>query len=558
MSSAQLVCLTALLFLHTSSADPKGPLVSLKSGSLRGQYMTVRGVDTVVHAYLGVPFAQPPVGALRLAPPQPAKPWEGERDASQQPPMCLQNREVMVNLTKQVSMEMDIPEVSEDCLYLNVYTPAAPTKDSKLPVMVWIHGGGFSVGGAAFQDGAVLAAYQDVVVVVIQYRLGLLGFLSTGDEHAPGNLGLLDQVAALHWVQENIHTFGGDPGLVTIFGESAGGVSVSLQLLSPLSSGLFHRAIAESGTAEMKMLLSHNPLAIAQVVANVSGCDITSSKEIVECLMQKTEEDILHVHTEMIYFGFTIDGVFLTKSIEEVFKGHEVHKVPFMTGVTNQECGWLLARYFSPHGWVEGLDREQVIPLLQFFSPESADERISKLLADEYLGTSGDRIAVREGYVELMSDFMFNIPAIKTANFHRDAGVPVYLYEFQHGPSLIQEKRPSFVKSDHADELLFVFGGCFWNGHIKMEREDKVMCTKEEEQLCRAVMAYWANFARTGSPNGAGLVEWPQYGEDEAYLGLGLKQEIGHQLRKNRYIFHTQTLPEKIRELQEQKEHSEL
>ncbi|KAG7468391.1 hypothetical protein MATL_G00142440 [Megalops atlanticus] len=558
MSSAQLVCLTALLFLHTSSADTKGPLVSLKSGSLRGQYMTVMGVDTVVHTYLGVPFAQPPVGALRLAPPQPAKPWQGERAASQQPPMCLQNREVILNFTKQVSMEMNIPEVSEDCLYLNVYTPAAPTKDSKLPVMVWIHGGGLSVGGAAIQDGAVLAAYQDVVVVVIQYRLGLLGFLSTGDEHAPGNLGLLDQVAALHWVQENIHSFGGDPGLVTIFGESAGGVSVSLQLLSPLSSGLFHRAIAESGTAEMKTLFSHNPLAVAQVAANASGCDITSSKEIVECLMQKSEEDILNVHTEVIYFGFTIDGVFLTKSTEEVFKGHEVHKVPFMTGVTSQECGWLLAHYFSPRGWVEGLDREQVMPLLPLFSPESADERISKLIADEYLGTSGDRIAVREGYVELMGDFMFNIPAIKTANFHRDTGVPVYLYEFQHGPSLIQEKRPSFVKSDHTDELLFVFGGCFWNGHIKMEREGKVMCTKEEEQLCRTVMAYWANFARTGSPNGAGLVEWPQYGGGEAYLRLGLKQETGQQMRKNRYIFHTQTLPEKIRELQEQKEHSEL
>ncbi|XP_036406856.1 fatty acyl-CoA hydrolase precursor, medium chain-like [Megalops cyprinoides] len=550
------VCfLLSLLFLSKTSADDKGPLVTLKYGSLRGKYTNVKGLGPAVHTYLGVPFAQPPVGHLRLAPPRPAKPWEGVRDATQQPAMCLQDRALVADLLDKVSMEMDIPAISEDCLYLNIYTPATSTADSKLPVMVWIHGGGLMLGAASSYDGSALAAYQDVVVVLIQYQLGILGFFSTGDEHVPGNLGMLDQVVALQWVQENIQSFGGDPRSVTIFGESAGGVSVSLQLLSPLSSGLFHRAIAESGTARMNMVFNPNPLPIAQIVANMSGCDITSTEKMVECMKLFTKEDILKTmeQTKDVFFGITNDGVFLTKSTEEVFQNHEVHKVPFMTGVTNQECGWLLPDFLGPPGWVEGLDREQVISVMSVFYPEPKDQQIPELITDEYLGTAEDRLANRDRLIELMGDIMFTIPAIKTAKAHRDAGAPVFLYEFQHSPSVLQRNRPDFVKSDHGDDILFVFGGCFWDGHIKMKA-----CTEEEEQLCKTVMAYWTNFARTGSPNGAGLVEWPQYRDNEEYLGLGLVQQPGQRLKENRYIYLTQTLPEKVRALQEQGEHSEL
>ncbi|KAJ8375876.1 hypothetical protein SKAU_G00064560 [Synaphobranchus kaupii] len=548
-----------LLSLHNSLADPKGPLVSLRSGSLRGKFMNVGGTETVVHAYLGVPFAQPPVGSLRLGPPLPAVPWEGERDATQQPAMCLQDVQVVVDLAKNISVQLDIPGTSEDCLYLNIYTPAMPKADSKLPVMVWIHGGSFVLGAASLYDGSALAAYQDVVVVLIQYRLGMMGFFSTGDEHCPGNFGLLDQVTALNWIKENIHSFGGDPGLVTIFGESAGGVSVSLQLLSPLSSGLFHRAIAESGTAMMDALINTNPLPVAQYAANMSGCDITSSKTIVECMKQLSEEDIMNnfEKIKVIIFGVTNDGVFLRKSRDELFHNHEVHKVPFMTGVTNLECGWLLANFIAPPGWVDGMDREQVTPILSLINSKTTDPRVNELILDEYLGTTGDRLAIRDGCLELMGDIFFTIPAIQTANFHRDAGAPVYLYEFQHAPSVVRDTRASFTKSDHGDEIHFVFGACFWDGHITFSG-NKVACTEEEEKLALTVMEYWGNFARTGSPNGEGLVEWPQYGEKEEYLGFGLEQRVGQHLKEKQYVFMTQTLPEKVRGLQEQKEHSEL
>ncbi|KAL4624291.1 carboxylesterase 5A-like isoform X1 [Arapaima gigas] len=548
--STGLLLLPCLVLVRTD-----GPVVTTKYGNLRGKYESVKGTQTVVHTYLSVPFARPPVGSLRLARPHPPVGWEGERDATQQPPLCLQDKNTLTMLLKNLSINMEIPGISENCLYLNIYTPAKPKANPELPVMVWIHGGGFVTAGASLFDGSALAAYENVVVVVIQYRLGILGFLSTGDEHAPGNLGLLDQVAALQWVQENIHSFGGNPKSVTIFGESAGGVSVSLQLLSPLSAGLFHRAIAESGTANMKVFFSFEPLPSAQAVANISGCDITSTKKIVECMMQKTEDEMLSIVEEPpgSILGLTVDGTFLTKSVDESFQTHQIHKVPFMTGVTNQEFGWLLLNNIGSKDWVKGVDREEVMTLLSFLNPQSADQWINDLIADEYLGTSGDRVAIRDACVEMMGDLLFVIPAIETANFHRDAGAEVYLYEFQHPPSLLQKKRPSFVKSDHGDEIFFVFGLGFLEGHMKFSER----FTQEEEKLSRTVMAYFGNFARTGSPNGEALVPWQRYGKEAAYLEIGLEQRVGHRLKANRFTFLTKTLQEEVRARREQK-HGEL
>uniref|UniRef100_A0A8C8M9E7 Carboxylic ester hydrolase n=1 Tax=Oncorhynchus tshawytscha TaxID=74940 RepID=A0A8C8M9E7_ONCTS len=455
--------------MEQSDLPKTGPVVQTKLGGLRGQYVSVKGKETVVQAYLGVPFAKPPVGPLRLTPPQPVEGWERVRDATQQPLMCLQDRQRTVDFESNWSIKVEIPAVSEDCLYLNIYTPAKPAENTKLPVMVWIHGGGFAMGSASTYDGSALAAYQDVVVVVIQYRLGLLGFFSTGDKYAPGNMGLLDQVEALRWVQEHIHNFGGNSKSVTIFGESAGGVSVSLLLHSPLSAGLFHRAIAESGTASMDAIINSDPLSVAQVFSN---------------------------------------------SFSPQKKGKHCH------------------RYTSHHQF----------PIFHHNH------------ADEYLGTSGDRIKNRDGFIELVGDALFTIPALKTAGFHRDAGVPMYLYEFQQTPSMLKKMRPSFVGSDHGDELMFVFGYCFTTSHVTVD----ALCTEEDEQLSEIMMSYWGNFARTGSPNGVGLVQWPQYGPEGDYLGIGLEQVPGQHLKRDRFTFMTKILPEKVHLVQEKIKHSEL
>ncbi|KAJ8002984.1 hypothetical protein DPEC_G00164640 [Dallia pectoralis] len=551
----RLSLLLGFLCLY-SSADSNGPVVQTKLGSLRGQYVAVKGKETLVQAYLGVPFAKAPVGPLRLAPPQTVERWEGVRDATQQPLMCLQDRQIMKDLFSNISFKVEFPEVSEDCLYLNIYTPVKPVENTKLPVMVWIHGGGFTMGSASIADGSALAAYQDVVVVLIQYRLGLMGFFSTGDKHAPGNMGLLDQVEALRWTQDHIHNFGGDSKSVTIFGESAGGMSVSLLLLSPLSAGLFHRAIAESGTAAMDGIFQTNPLPAAQAVANLLGCDTTNTEKIADCVKKLTVNDIVNIHKQfpMLSLGVSVDGQFLPKSPMEILRNHEMHKVPFITGATDDEGGWLLAKFFAPPGWEDGLDRVNVMPVLSMLYTESKDQWITELIADEYMGTSGNRLKNRDGFTKLVGDIMFVIPALKTANFHRDAGVPVYLYEFQQSPSVFKKLRPSFVGTDHADELLFVFGFCLTTSHLKIDDP----CTEEDEQLTRVMMRYWGNFARTGSPNGPGLVSWPQYGPEGDYLGIGLEQIPGQHLKRDRFTFMTQTIPEKLLLGREKIEHDEL
>ncbi|XP_017341304.1 carboxylesterase 1D isoform X1 [Ictalurus punctatus] len=533
----------------------KGPVVQTKYGALKGEHVTAKGKDTVVYSYLGVPFAKPPVGPLRFTAPQPAEQWKGVRDATKQPYMCIQNRETTVELFSSVSLSVEIPEVSEDCLYLNIYTPAKPGEDAKLPVMVWIHGGGLTMGSASICDGSALSAYQNVVVVLIQYRLGLFGFFSTGDEHAPGNYGLLDQVAALQWVQENIHSFGGDPGSVTIFGESAGGASVSFLLLSPLSAGLFHRAIAESGTATLKGIVG-NPLPIAKLVANISGCDISSTQKIAECIKHWSIEDVISLSKERMFLQFvvTVDKIFLPKPVEELLQNQEFHKVPLMTGVNNDEFGWVLPRYIAPSGWNDGMDKEQVLSSMAAFSSEPQNQWINELVVEEYLGSSTDPIKIRDGYKEMMGDLIFTIPALTLAKAHKGAGAPIYLYEFQHTPSVFQATRPSFVGCDHGDELAFVFGLCFGNAHVKVTGS----FTKEEDELCRTVMAYWGNFARTGSPNGPGLTPWPEFGAEAEYLGIGLEQKPGKNLKAERYIFMTEKLPELVAAAQEKGEHVEL
>uniref|UniRef100_A0A8C7YLF4 Carboxylic ester hydrolase n=1 Tax=Oryzias sinensis TaxID=183150 RepID=A0A8C7YLF4_9TELE len=504
------------------------PEVHTKLGSLRGKYVSVKGKESGAHAFLGVPFAKPPVGpSLRMAAPQPVEGWNSMRDATKQPFMCIQSKDIVVDLLKKLGdMMVEIPDISEDCLYLNIYAPANRAQKAKLPVMVWIHGGGLSMGSASMYDGSALAVYQDVIVVLIQYRLGVLGFLSTGDEHLPGNFGLLDQIEALRWVKEHISSFGGDPNSVTVFGESAGGVSVSLLLVSPLAKGLIHRGIAQSGTAAMDILVVDQPLPAMQMVANASGCSLESTKTIADC-MKRVDLDTLISFTSV-----------------KLYQNHEVLNVPFMTGINNHEAGWLLSSIYAPQNWTEGMDREQIMNIVSI-----------DLIVNEYTGSGEDRVRNRDGFTEMLGDLFFTIPAIKSANAHRDSGVPVYLYEYQYPPSFLQKTRPSFVKSDHGDELFTVLGFCFTTTDVKINAK----CTPEEEELSKLMMNYWGNFARTGSPNAKNLAHWPKYGADEKYLIIALnKQTVDQSLKKERFLFATEVLPEKIRQHKGNEERSEL
>ncbi|XP_055284609.1 liver carboxylesterase-like, partial [Moschus berezovskii] len=257
--------LTSLAISTAWGRPPSPPIVETAQGRVLGNYVSLKGFAQPVAVFLGIPFAKPPLGSLRFAPPQPAEPWTFVKNTTSHAPMCSQST-VLAEMSSDFNSRMKSvkPKFSEDCLYLNIYTPADLTKRRRLPVMVWIHGGALLMGGASAHDGLVLSAHENVVVVTIQYRLGIWGFFSTGDEHSRGNWGHLDQVAALHWVQENIANFGGDPGSVTIFGVSAGGESVSVLVLSPLAKNLFHRAISESGVALLPGLVKKDSKAEAE------------------------------------------------------------------------------------------------------------------------------------------------------------------------------------------------------------------------------------------------------------------------------------------------------
>ncbi|XP_072202670.1 liver carboxylesterase-like isoform X2 [Excalfactoria chinensis] len=410
--------------------------------------------------------------------------------------------------------------------------------------MVWIHGGNFVFGGASRYDGSALSAYENVVVVIIQYRLGLLGFFNTGDEHARGNWAFLDQVEALRWIQENIEHFGGDPGSVTLFGVSAGSCSVFAQVLSTLSKGLFHRAILESGVlipSNKDSLIS----ADLKKIASIFKCGTSSSLSLVNCLRNQEAMDIVSNNKEIPLLPFVLDGVFLHKSPEEILAGKEFNTVPLMIGVTNNEFGWNIISTSTIPAFRDVGDKKSITSALEFLLPMmNLPAELLPVIMDEYLGNTDDPAELRDQFLELLGDVFIVIPSIKTLSYYRESGAPTYFFEYQHRPTSYRDSKPEYVKADHGDEVGFVFGGPYLAGDIGLRDE----ATEEEKNLSRTLMKYWANFARNGNPNGEGLPEWPSYNLNEEYLEINLKQRKARKLKEKKVEFWEKVLFEKSTE----------
>ncbi|KFO81329.1 Carboxylesterase 5A, partial [Cuculus canorus] len=466
------------------------PEVTIALGRLKGRQTHVKGTDRLVNAFLGIPFAKPPLGPLRFSPPEPPEPWNDLRDATSYPPICPQDLSLLKTAERNFKEKHLSFRTSEDCLYLNVYSPAGSDKKDKLPVMVWIHGGNFIFGGASRYDGSALSAYENIVVVIIQYRLGLLGFFNTGDEHARGNWAFLDQIAALRWIQENIEHFGGDPGSVTLFGISAGSCCVFAHVLSPLSKGLFHRAISESGILippDKDLHLSTD----LKKIASVFKCEASSSLSLINCLRKQEANDIV-----------------------------------FNSRVGLKEVG----------------DRKSIISTVEIFLPMiDVPPEFLPMIVDEYLGDTDDPAELRDRFLDLLGDVAIVMPSIKALNYHRESGAPAYFFEFQHRPTSYWDSKPEYVKADHGDEVGFVFGGPYLAGDIQLRSE----VTEEEKNLSRTLMKYWANFARNGNPNGEGLVDWPSYNQNEEYLQINLKQKKARKLKEKKVDFWRKLMFEK-------------
>ncbi|XP_042556595.1 pyrethroid hydrolase Ces2e-like isoform X2 [Dipodomys spectabilis] len=544
-----MICGFLLLPLQIHGQDPASPIRTTHTGQVRGSLIHVKDSNVGVHTFLGIPFAKPPVGPLRFAPPEQPESWSGVRDATSYPAMCLQNLDMM-NIGEMSSLTtLPIP-MSEDCLYLNIYSPASAQEGSNLPVMVWIHGGALVVGMASVYDGSMLAATEHVVVVTIQYRLGVPGFFSTGDQHATGNWGYLDQVAALRWVQQNIAHFGGNPDQVTIFGESAGGTSVSSHVVSPMSQGLFHGAIMESGVALLPDLISSSSEPVRSIVANLSACEQMDSEALVRCLRAKSEEEMLAITKTFKIIPAVVDGVFLPKHPTELLASADFHPVPSIIGVNTDEYGWILPMIFGLADTIKEINRKTLPAIMQnTVGLMNLPAECAHLLMEEYMGDTEDPQTLQAQFQDMMGDFMFVMPALQVAHFQRSHS-PVYFYEFQHPYSFIKDLKLQNIRADHGAEVVFVFGSSFGGSSPDF--------SEEEELLSRKMMKYWANFARNGNPNSEDLIHWPLFDQNEQYLQLDIHPAVGQALKASRLKFWTKTLPQKIQELKGAEKHVEL
>ncbi|XP_036087182.1 carboxylesterase 5A isoform X3 [Rousettus aegyptiacus] len=527
--SRPLVCATDgdIEVLGGDGPAADAPVRNTRLGWVRGKQATVLGSVVPVNVFLGVPYAAPPLGPLRFANPKPALPWNDFRDATSYPNLCVQNMEWL--RSDQHILKMHYPKfgMSEDCLYLNIYAPAHADTGSKLPVMVWLPGGAFQTGSASIFDGSALAAYEDVLVVTTQYRLGMFGFFNTGDKHALGNWAFMDQLATLTWVQENIASFGGDPRSVTIFGESAGAISVSGLILSPLANGLFHKAIMESGVAIIPYLKAPDDERNEdlQMVADICGCSVADSEALLQCLRTKSSKELLGINQKTKSFTRVVDGFFFPDEPLKLLTQKTFNSIPSIIGVNNHECGFLLP--MKEISEIFG-DSNKSLALHLIRTILHTPPKYLRLLVDAYFYNKHSLVEIRNRFLDLLGDMFFVVPGLVTAQYHRDAGAPVYFYEFQHRPQCFKDTKPAFVKADHSDEIRFVFGGAFLKGDVVMFEG----ATEEEKLLSRKMMRYWANFARTGDPNGEGLPLWPAYNRTEHYLQLGLNLSVGQRLKE--------------------------
>jgi para-nitrobenzyl esterase len=453
----------------------------------------IKGIDLDgCERYAGIRYAEPPVGPLRFRAPQPVDPWPGVYDATAFGPSAPQPPPLPGSIIAEGELRTD-----EDCLFLNVYTPSAD--DGRRPVMVWIHGGAYTMGSGDMYDGSSLVRRGDVVVVTLNYRLGVLGWLAL-DHLEPGlagsgNNGTRDQIQALRWVRDNIGSFGGDPGNVTIFGESAGGGSIAALLGAPDADGLYHKAIIESGPVAIAppykpdllttALLSAlgEPDGGAEVLRNADAARLIQAQIDIGSLDQFGRDRDHAVDGSGAGLRPSIDGVVVHSSPTQVVAARGANNVPLLIG-TNEDEGTLFSMLLPTD-----ISDEQIIAAL----PETVVD--PRALADAYAArTTGRRLIV-----DLMTDSVFLVPTLRLADAQAATPAPVWVYLFTW-------KTPVFgglLGASHALELPFV-----WD-QIDNSLWQPFVGESPPRALVTAMQEAWLAFARNGDPNGSAV--WPRY-----------------------------------------------
>ncbi|KAF8766907.1 Neuroligin-4 like protein [Argiope bruennichi] len=564
-----LVFLLMLKIRYTNCADenemsdsakyqPKSSVVTTKYGSLRGVIEVLSNKHLQpVEMFLGVPYAGVPLGSLRFLPPGTPPQWKGIRTADHLGPVCPQRVPDISNETEALKrmpagryeyLKRLLPFLvnqSEDCLYLNIYAPAGSPRNAKsrIPVMVFIHGESYDWNSGNSYDGSVIASLGNIIVITINFRLGIFGFLPAVEGSSRGNYGIMDQVAALHWIQENIAEFGGDPKNVTVFGHGHGAACVNLLMLTPLTKGLFQRAIMQSGSALSPWAIARNSLAYTRQIAKSLKCPIEDSAVLVECLRQRPVQDILDVPLSvpdhLSAFGPTIDGVVVPGEPAEVMEKH--------------------TDFFGQYDLMFGMTR---IESYDQFSSQEDKSGIDVLRRDRLLRTLVRNLFtyhLQEIFLTVVNEYTDGVPPlVRTGNFHsrvrhpRDPKTFQYVFTHQTEDAGYSQR----MGTVHGEDLPYVFGAPLVNSLSHFSRN----FTKSESSLSETVIMLWTNFAKYGDPNEPhtdnenvsnekikGKFErlwWPEYNDThQKFISIGLKPRLRDHYHAHRLSFWLNLIP---------------
>ena len=507
--------------------DTKGPLVHLASGTLEG---TMSGEIAV---FKGIPFAQPPVGPLRWRPPQPDAPWSGIRDATKPSRPCMQSLQGVDSFIAPLAAAYGVTyspqqlDPSEDCLYLNVWTPQLKP-GVHLPVMVWLHGGSNRIGSGTepAYDGASLAS-RGVIVVTVNYRLGVMGFFAHPEltaespHHSSGNYGLLDQIEALRWVKQNIAQFGGDPENVTLFGESAGSVDATTLMASPLAASLFRRVIAESGPAfglgpsqnlaRMELLGA----AVGKEAGGQPGSELTVLRKLPAAQIAQIQSNLIASRFKGYDPNASIaDGWVLPQSPAKAFALGKIQQVDLLAGLNAREfsafrIGAAAAAKKSP----QPANKPSVTEQLKQFAD------VARPLYGNWTELAVATYAIQilfhgaPAVDQASNDIVAACPIGAEAALTTNTGRRAFVYRFDRS---IPGKGESELGAFHSVELPYVFGT------FQVRTFSWLPFTPTDQKLSQIVQTYWTNFAKTGDPNGPGLPHWDSWSTDqESYISFG-------------------------------------
>ncbi|XP_050691516.1 juvenile hormone esterase-like [Eriocheir sinensis] len=487
--SAGVAVVAAVVAAAMGVAVEDWPVVTVSGGLVRGANTTAYNITYL--EFLGIPFATPPIGSLRFKDPLPAEPWEGELDASTLPPPCDQLAVVG----------------KEDCLYLNVYTPEdALFIDYPMPVMVYIHGGGYYGGGSFNYHGFQEFVSHGMIVVLAQYRLGLFGFLSTEDAEAPGNQGLKDQTLALQWVQDNIAAFGGDPTRVTIFGSSAGSTSVQFQMLAPSAAGLFSGAIMESGSALSPWATGRDFLATAQTVAERFDCPTLPTADLVACLqtvrahqLDTSYFSLYDWNLQPFYLAPRVDGEYLPDEPATLLQEGRYHHVPTIMGVNRDEMAMETVEMYAVPSIIDSLLGNFSVcgPASLHLHPDEDPINTTLTVYNHYLGGLNITKENIDNLTKMYTERLFHIPHDWTTQVMSGTNV-VYTYELHHRGE--HSFCNQFVDDEQDLPQAYTYISHGDNNQYLMYPRYGDLHTPEDQTVGHLFTSMWINFANARNP----------------------------------------------------------